>query len=134
MVLPQLRAGAPAEIPADLDAAHSWTFTRDVARTLVAAARSSATWGRAWHVPSHAASVRALSERLATLGGLPAPRLSRMPRAQLAELAATDSIINEVVEMLYLLDAPSLLDATETEAELGVTATAFDDVLRDTLA
>ena len=133
MLLPQLRAGVPAAIPADLDAAHSWTFTRDVARTLVAAAGNPTAWGRAWHVPSHTASIRAVSERLAVLGGLPAPQVSRMSRAVLDELAAGDSIMHAVIEMLYLLDAPCVLDASATERALGVTATPFDEVLRDTL-
>jgi nucleoside-diphosphate-sugar epimerase len=55
MLLPRILRGEAASYHGDLDAAHSWTYTQDVARTLVAAAQSDLSWGRAWHVPSNTA-------------------------------------------------------------------------------
>jgi len=55
MLLPRILRGEAASYHGDLDAAHSWTYTRDVARTLVAVAQSDLSWGRAWHVPSNTA-------------------------------------------------------------------------------
>ncbi len=133
MLLPRIVRGEVASFPGDLDAVHSWTFTQDVARVLVAASASDASWGRAWHVPSNVASVRELSARAARLAGAPAPTLNRMSSTELDVLATTDSIMREVVEMTYLLDSPCVLDSTETEHALGVSATPLEDVLRDTL-
>jgi nucleoside-diphosphate-sugar epimerase len=133
MVLPSIVHGEVASFHGDLDAMHSWTFTQDVARALVAASVSDASWGRAWHVPSNVASVRELSASAARLAGAPAPTLNRMSGAELDALATTDSIIRELVEMIYLVDRPCVLDSTETQHALGVAATPLEDVLRDTL-
>jgi nucleoside-diphosphate-sugar epimerase len=133
MALSGLRAGALVRLPADLDADHSWTFTGDVARTLVAASRSETSWRRAWHVPSTTRSIRGLAERLCEVGRLPAPRLARMTHSEFSALAAGDSILAAVTEMLYLFDGPAVMEASETTRALGVTVTPLDEVLADTL-
>ncbi|MEU8137037.1 NAD-dependent epimerase/dehydratase family protein [Streptodolium elevatio] len=133
MVTPYLLAGEEALYPADLDVAHSWTYTGDVARTLVAAAAGpDEVWGRAWFVPSVSdASARELTARLAEVANTPAPRLERMGADALAQLAAQDSVMAEIEEMQYLDDRDCVLDASETEAVLGVKPAALDDVLRE---
>lgn len=133
MTLPALLRGEPAAYPGDLDALHSWTFTRDVAATLVAAARHGLAWGRAWHVPSHDLSARELSLRFADAAGLAAPTLERMPLATLRALGETDAILAEVVEMAYLYERALQLDATATREALGVAASPLEQVLADTL-
>ena len=133
MLLPRILRGEAASYHGDLDAAHSWTYTLDVARTLVAAAHSDLSWGRAWHVPSNTATVRELSAALARLAGAPTPTLATMSSAELDGLAAVDSIMREVVEMTYLYERPCVLDSSETQHALGVTATPLEDVLHDTL-
>lgn len=133
LVLRRIVRGEPASFPGDHTLPHSWTFTVDVARTMVRAATNDASWGRAWHVPSHTLSVQALTEQIARLAAAPAPRLQRLTREQLEQLAKDDSILREVVEMVYLLERPSVLDSTETERVLGVHATALDAVLRDAI-
>lgn len=126
-------AGEPVAYPGDPDAPHSWTYTGDAARTLVAAARDERSWGRAWHVPSVShAPARELAHRLAELAGAPAPRLGRMSAGELAEAARRDAVMAEVPEMLYLYDRPALLDSTATEAALGVTASPLDTALAET--
>lgn len=133
MTLPSVLRGQNACFPGDLDALHSWTFTSDVARTLVAASCFEGSWGRAWHVPSNDLSVRALSARAAEIAGVPAFSLKRLSFAELETLGASDSIMREIVEMVYLYDRPCLLDSTETQQVLGVRAAPIDEVLRDTL-
>lgn len=134
MTLPALLRGEPAPYAGDLDAPHSWSYTRDVAATLVAAARDERSWSRAWHVPSHDLSARELSRRFATAAGLPAPVLERMPLTALRALGETDSILAEVVEMAYLYERPLRLDAAATRNALGIEATALEQILADTLA
>ncbi|MGN9788178.1 NAD-dependent epimerase/dehydratase family protein [Nonomuraea sp. ZG12] len=135
MIGPQVLAGAPAAYPGDLDAPHSWTYTGDAARTLIAAARHEESWGRDWHVPSTSdISVRQLAGRLASTAGTPAPRLRHMPSHELAEIGRTDSIMAEFPEMLYLYDRPNILDASAARKTLGVTPTPIDDVLREMAA
>jgi nucleoside-diphosphate-sugar epimerase len=130
-VQPAVLAGKPATyVPADLDAPHSWTYTVDCARTLIAASTDARSWGRAWHVPSTAdVSVRALSQRLAEVAGTAPATVSAMTREQLAALADTDTVMAEIQEMLYMTERPSLFDSADTRRHLVVAATALDEVL-----
>lgn len=133
LIAPKIVAGEPVVAPVDFDAVRPWTFVEDVARTLVAASRNDASWGRAFHVPSQHASLRQVATRFAELAGLPPPSLVQMPRSDLEALGKTDTIIREVVEMAYLLEHPFVLDAKDTERTLSVHATSLDAMLRDTL-
>jgi nucleoside-diphosphate-sugar epimerase len=133
MTLPPLLTGEPAAMPGDLDAVHAWSFTKDVARTLVAASRYSGDWGRAFHVPSQHASVRDLASRFAEFGGAPLPDLRALTNEDLKALACEDEIMREVLEMAYLYWQPYILDASDTERLLGVSASSLDTMIKDTL-
>jgi nucleoside-diphosphate-sugar epimerase len=135
MVGPQVLAGVPASYPGDLDAAHSWTYTADAARTLIAAAQHDDSWGRAWHVPSTStAPVRELAARLAAAAGAPGPRLGRMTRDELEEIGRTDPVMAEFPEMLYLYNQPNILDASSTMKTLNVTPMPIGEVLDEMAA
>jgi nucleoside-diphosphate-sugar epimerase len=130
MVGAQVLADSPASYPGDLDAPHSWTYTADAARTLIAAARHDDSWGRAWHVPSTSTlPVRDLAARLAAAAGAAGPRLGRMTRDELEEIGRTDPVMAEFPEMLYLYDRPNILDASATMKTLNVRRTSIDKVL-----
>ncbi|WP_031065589.1 NAD-dependent epimerase/dehydratase family protein [Streptomyces sp. NRRL WC-3742] len=132
MVGAQVLAGASVAYPGDPDAPHSWSYTVDTARTLIAAARDDRSWGRAWHVPSTSeATVRELAGQLARAAGAAGPRLNRMPLAELEAIGRTDSVMAEFPEMLYLYDRPNLLDASFTSEALDLTATPLDVVLKE---
>jgi nucleoside-diphosphate-sugar epimerase len=133
MTLPPVLAGKPAAMPGDLDALHAWSFTKDVARTLVAASRYSGEWGRAFHVPSQHASARGLASRFAELGGTPLPDLRALTDEDLEGLAREDELMREIVEMAYLYGQPCILDASDTERLLGVSASSLNTMVRDTL-
>jgi nucleoside-diphosphate-sugar epimerase len=134
-VLGPVLAGEVASYPGDLDVPHSWNYTEDIARTLVAASREDRAWGRAWHVPvTSSLSVRALTERLAELAGVPAPELRRIGSVELLALAQRQPLFAELVEVLYSNENPHVLDSARTEAVLGVRPTPLDAVLRATLA
>ncbi|MFF7246305.1 NAD-dependent epimerase/dehydratase family protein [Embleya sp. NPDC008237] len=131
LVVPHVLAGTPAALPGDPDAPRSWSYIGDVARTLVAAARSTETWGRAWHVPSSTGSTRAVTARLAELTGSPVPRLTRMTAEEVRTIGRENSIMAEVEEMLYLSEGGSTLDATFTTKTLDVVATPLDTALAE---
>src|SRR5258705_2383282 len=76
MALPAMRAGKTAWMPAPPDVPHTYTYTGDVARTMVALALDERAWGAAWHAPSPPAmTARQLLTRVAQLDRLPTPRL-----------------------------------------------------------
>lgn len=134
MVLPRVLAGRRAMIAADPDAPHSWTYTGDVARTLVAVAGEESAWGRAWHVPTPPPlSVRALAERTARLAGAAPARVGRLPVAALWLAGLFDPAARELIEMRYQLDRPFVLDSSAATEKFGLTPTPTDDALRETV-
>ncbi|GLX19685.1 NAD-dependent epimerase/dehydratase family protein [Streptomyces lavendulae] len=135
MVGAQVLSGGPASYPGDLDAPHSWTYTADAARTLIAAARNERSWGRAWHVPSTSqAPVRELAAHLARAAAVPSPELTHMTKAELQAIGRTDSVMAEFPEMLYLYDRPNILDASFTAELLNIAPTPLDAVLGEMAA
>jgi len=132
-VQPAVLAGQEATFfPADLDAPHSWTYTVDTARTAIAAGEHEASWGRAWHVPSTAdISVRQLTRLIAEAAGTAPATLAAMTRDDLAVLAASDRMVAEVTEMLYMTERPAILDSGDTQRLLGIQATPLDEVIAE---
>ena len=128
LALPSLLKNEPVAFLGDPDAAHAWSYTRDTARTLVAASRFTGTWGRAFHVPSQSASVRELVRRFAAALKIDVPSLSQLTAADLE-----GSGFSEGIEMSYLFEKPLLLDAGDTEKLLGITASSLDAMIQDTL-
>jgi nucleoside-diphosphate-sugar epimerase len=132
MIGPNVLAGQEVVFPADLDVAHSWTYTGDVGRTLVAAARDDRSWGRAWHTPTVSdISIREITHRFAALTRSPEPRIRQMTPLELHEMVLADPIVAEVAEMQYLYLRPSTLDWSRTAATFDLKAADLDDVLRE---
>ncbi len=128
LALPPLLERKEVGFPGDLDASHAWAFTKDVARTLVAAAGYKGEWGRAFLAPSRNASVRELVEMFAAQRHISVPQLLRLTTDEL-EAAG----YHELIEMAYLFDRPFLVDTSDTETQLGVRASSLDEMIEDTL-
>lgn len=134
-VLPKVVAGKPAQVPADLDAPHSWTYIGDVARTLAVLGEDERAWGRPWHVPTGpAVSIRELARCAAAIAGVGASRLSRMSAATLWIGGLFDPLARGFREMAYQFDRPFVLDATAATKTFGIEPTPLDDALRETVA
>ena len=133
MTLPSLLRGEPAAVIGDPDALHAWSFTKDVAKTLVAASRYGGEWGRSFFVPSHHISVRDLVSKFVEYGHIAVAELKPLTDAELDHLAREDEIMREVVEMAYLYRQPSILDASDTERLLGVSASNLEIAVEDTV-
>jgi nucleoside-diphosphate-sugar epimerase len=131
LVLPRVRAGKPAFVPANLDVPHSMTFTEDVGATLAALGTDERSLGRAWHVPTaQPVTLRELASRFAALVGAPAPRLRAMPPAVLWMGGLVDAEAREFREVRYQFDNPWVLDSSAAEATFGLRPSPLDDALR----
>ncbi|QQM46416.1 NAD-dependent epimerase [Streptomyces liliifuscus] len=133
MVQRQVMEGRLALVPQELDVPHSYSGIGDTARTLVAASRNEQAYGRAWHVPTSTLSVRELAGRLADLAGAPKPRMEEMAERDLTLLAFTEPFWAEMHEVLTKPGHPFVIDYSETEKILGVSATPVNDVLREVI-
>ncbi|MEU9065539.1 NAD-dependent epimerase [Streptomyces sp. NPDC048306] len=134
MVQRQVLDGRLALVPQELDVPHSYSAIGDTARTLVAASRDEQAYGRAWHVPTSPLSVRELAGRLAALAGAPEPRMEELTERDLTLLAFTEPFWAELHEVLTMPGRPFVVDYSETEKVLGVSATPVDDVLAEVLS
>ncbi len=132
MIGPNVLAGQEVVFPANLDVAHSWSYTGDVGATLVAAARDDRSWGRAWHTPSVSdLSIREITHRFAAVNGAPEPRIRPMTPQELHAIVVSDPVMAEAAEMQYLYLRPSTLDWSRTAATFDVKPADLDDVLRE---
>ncbi|WP_249338497.1 NAD-dependent epimerase [Streptomyces sp. V17-9] len=134
MVQRQVLDGRLALVPQELDVPHSYSAIGDTARTLVAASRDEQAYGRAWHVPTSTLSVRELAGRVAALAGAPEPRMEELTERDLTLLAFTEPFWAELHEVLTMPGRPFVVDYSETEKVLGVSATPVDDVLAEVLS
>ncbi|TIO06154.1 NAD-dependent epimerase/dehydratase family protein [Mesorhizobium sp.] len=128
LALPSLLEAKPVTFLGNLDADHAWTFTKDVARTLVAASSYAGEWGRAFHVPSQHASPRDIMQKTSAMLGKKLPEVSTYSHDQMDALG-----MHELVEMSYLFESPLLVDSSDSETSLGVSAQSIDVMIADTL-
>jgi len=128
LALPSLLKGGAVGFLGSFDQPHAWSYTKDVARTLVAASRYEGDWNRAFMAPVQHATVRELIAKVAAIRNLVMPELNVLPPATLQAIGA-----GEMIEMAYQFEKPLLVDTTETETLLGVSASNLDDMLEDNL-
>jgi nucleoside-diphosphate-sugar epimerase len=135
VLLPAMAKGRTARIPANIDLPHTFTYTLDVARMLIVAARDERAWGSAWHVPSNPpVTIRSLAQRFFEVTGQPAVKVTALPR-WLPRLAAPfNPWIRELVEMDYQFYRPFVLDSSAATRTFGLTATPLDEALGSVLA
>jgi nucleoside-diphosphate-sugar epimerase len=135
VLLPAIAKGRTAWMPGDVDAPHTFTYTGDMARALVALAADDRAYGRAWHVPSvPAISVRALADRYFTLTGTKPVAIRQLPRFVMRTAGLAVPMARELAEMDYQFYAPFIMDSALTERTFGLTATDLDVSLAEVAA
>lgn len=134
LIAPALRKGRTAYVPADLDAAHSWTNVEDVARLLVAGATDQRAWGKVWHVPSaDACSIRELTAIAAKQLGAE-PKLRSLPYSILWAAGLVKPEIRELRETQHQFRYPFVLDSSAAQETFGLMPTPIEQSIALDLA
>jgi nucleoside-diphosphate-sugar epimerase len=134
-LVPRILAGKSCQVIGDVDVAHSWNYTADVARTLITCAQDDRSWGRAWHAPANPPrSVRQATNDVAALAGATKVRMMKLPTAVLRLGGLFNTDVRELPKTLYQFTSPFVIDDTETRATFGLEPTPWDDVLKTTIA
>jgi nucleoside-diphosphate-sugar epimerase len=134
MALPAIRSGKTAWLPSSPDIPHTFTYTGDMARTMIALSADPRAWGRAWHVPSAPAmTIRQLLTRVAQVAGVPSPKLAQLPFALVRAAGLWDKFAREYLEMSYQFKRPFELDSSLVTRTFGLVHTPVDEALRSTL-
>ncbi|XVV13408.1 NAD-dependent epimerase/dehydratase family protein [Actinoplanes sp. CA-131856] len=120
-------------VPGDPTMPHSFTYTGDMARTMVTLAADSRAWGSAWHTPTNPAiTINELADRYCTLTGKPHLTLRKMPRFMMRTAGLVHPMSRELAEMDYQFYAPFHLDSSLTERTFGLTATPLNVAIQET--
>jgi nucleoside-diphosphate-sugar epimerase len=131
----RLLGGKAVYVIGDPTVPHTWTATRDVARTLVRVATDERAWGRAWHVPSH--PPRTLAEVVADLCRLAGVRqvpVKRLPAVLLAGGRPFVPFLRELPEVMHQHERPWVMDSSAAQTAFGLAPTPWQDVLGELLA
>ncbi|WEO78374.1 epimerase [Cryobacterium sp. SO2] len=121
-------ASKTARVVGRPDLVHSWSFVPDIAATMIAAAGYAGSWGRVWHVPSGAHSRTEIADQLNAHYGSHGV-VAGYPEWMLRSLGAVSPLMREVYKSSYQFQVPYVIDSAETERELGVASTPWDDAL-----
>lgn len=125
-----LAAGRRAWTPTALDAPHTFTSIRDMARTLVAASDTPSAHGRAWLVPSNSPlTVRQIATRFARVVGAPAPKLTALPYPVLWAGGLANMMMRELRTTYYQWARPFTMDSTTSQQMFDITPTPLDTAL-----
>lgn len=130
-----LLAGKAVVTVGNLDVVHSWTFTEDVGRTLVAAATNPIAWGRPWHaVTNEAKTMREVFNDMAIAANLSAPKLRVLPTSVVKTLGLFAPQMGELPKTLYQFNRPFIIDDASTRAELNILPTAWSEIIAESVS
>ena len=135
VLLPAIKKGSTAYAPGNPDLPHSFTYTGDMARAMVALAADDRAYGQAWHAPTPpAVTIRELADRYTDLTGQPRLKMRALPRFVMRTAGLVVPMAREMAEMDYQFYAPFRLDSSLTERTFGLRPTDLEVGIRETFA
>jgi nucleoside-diphosphate-sugar epimerase len=133
VIYPAIQKGRTAWAPGDITMPHSFTYTGDQARTMIALSRDERAYGKAWHTPTNAPiTVTELAERYCDMVGAPRLKLHGLPRFMMRTAGLVVPMARELAEMDYQFYAPFHLDSSLTEQTFGLSPSALEVGIRET--
>lgn len=134
LIAPALRKGRTAYVPADLDAAHTWTNVQDVASLLVHGVYDERAWGRVWHVPSAPpCSIRELTAIAAEQLGAK-PKVRPVPEWVVWAGGLVNPTMRELRETQHQFRKPFVLDSSAAQETFELAPTPLEESVRLDLA
>lgn len=126
-------AGKSAQLFGDPDQLHTYSFTPDVARGLVALGSQADARG-VWMLPVQPAeSTRAVVGRFAAALGRQIP-ITAVPTWLVRAIGLFDATMREVAEMTYQWKQPYVVDDAKFRTTFGLGPTPWDQAVAETVA
>jgi nucleoside-diphosphate-sugar epimerase len=133
-MVPRILRGKGVSVLGRTDRPHTWSYTGDVCRMLVAAGRDPRAWGRAWHVPSNPPRTqRQVVEAFAEASGVGPVRVRAVPSFVLHRLGLVSPLMRELRETEYQFRDAFVMDSGLTSRTFGVEPTSWEEVVATTL-
>lgn len=131
---PRLLEGKSVSLIGAADVEHTFTYTRDVATLVVAAAFDPDSWGRAWHTPSHPPRTqRQVVTELAEVAGVDVPRVSVIPNVAVRAVGLFVPMLRELQETRYQFVEPFVMDSSAAQEHFALVPTPWPDILEATV-
>ena len=133
MVFEPMSKGQKAMCLANDSLPHSYTYTPDAARGLVALAENESAWNQTWHVPTTAnppAGKEFIAMAAKEMGVAPKYRVLSRPMVKI--FGWFNPVVGEVREMMYQNDSPYLFDSSKYARAFGFAGTPYADGIRAT--
>jgi nucleoside-diphosphate-sugar epimerase len=127
-------AGKPVSMPVGgLDVPHSWSYLGDIG-ALTAALATGDGWGRAWHVPTlPPRTVREVATETSAFAGVPAPRISALPRVVVSVGGWFSPMLRELWETRHQFERPFVLDSSAAQESFGLAPTPWETQLAEAI-
>lgn len=127
--------GKTAQVMGDIDTRHSYSFTPDVARALIAlGAAGSDVTGQVWHLPvADAWTTRRIIARVYGLAGRK-PKSFAAGRTTLRLFGVVNPAMKEYLHTLYQFTDQWVVDDSRFTERFGFGATPMDDALEATVS
>jgi len=130
----RVRQGKNVSVLGRADRPHTWSFTDDVARMLVAAGTDPRAWGGAWHVPSNEPlSQRQVIDDLARAADVGRVRVGTIPSALLYGMGLLSPLMRELRETQYQFRADFVMDSSAAQATFGLKPTSWEEIVAATV-
>jgi nucleoside-diphosphate-sugar epimerase len=127
-------AGKSCTIIGSPDVAHSWTYTHDVARTLIICANEPRAWGRAWHAPTNEPRTqRQVINDIADVAGLAHVKVTPVPMVVIRAIGIFNAQMRELPKTMYQFTSPFIIDDSATREAFGLEPTLWNELLSTTL-
>lgn len=133
LVIGRALAGKSAQIVADPDQPHTFTFISDMAEDLVTLGLNDRADGQIWHVRNAPTQTfREIIQLIGTLIGQEV-KIQAMPELLLTLMGWFNKDIAEIKEMLYQFKQPFIISDAKFRQTFGGTATSLESGLKETI-
>ncbi|WP_339834933.1 SDR family oxidoreductase [Paenibacillus sp. FSL R7-0272] len=126
--------GKPSEVLGNIDLPHTYIYIKDFAKGLVELAEDNDSYGQIWHIPSaETTTTREIIARIYRLKNQE-PKFRVAPKFFVNVMSLFNSDMRELKEMLYLYEAPFVVDTEKYERKFKKNVTSHDEAILETLA
>src|SRR5918993_2302866 len=125
--------GKSAQLAGDPNQPHTYSYAPDIGRGLVILGEREEALGQVWHLPSpETLTTREFVEMIFEEVGKPA-RIQAAPKIVLRAMGLFNPGMREMIEMLYELEEPFVVDHSKFEKAFGEHATPLREAIADTV-
>lgn len=133
-VFARLKAGKAAQWIGNPNAIHTFTYTPDTGRALVALGRSPEAYGQTWHLPTTKEPLTGADfARLACELAKQPDKLQVAPRWILRLMGIFVPVLRENEEMMYQFEYDYRFDSSKIESVFGLQATPYRQGISESL-